>query len=128
MRAQNELLHHCFLAALKGGGERKVRDKDLPMLANVFYSDYMLPARPEGTTLEIKRTSYKKLHPFLAEAAGKGLIQTRETSPGVIQLTAVNRSHDEYVRVSCRHSMCRAVCRVLTWCRWVVPEGTRSSG
>lgn len=96
VRAQNELLHHCFLAALKGGGERKVRDKDLPMLANVFYSDYMLPARPEGTTLEIKRTSYKKLHTFLAEAAGKGLIQTRETSPGVIQLTAVNRSHDEY--------------------------------
>jgi hypothetical protein len=111
VREQNELLHYCFMAALKGGGERKVKEKDLPMLANVFYSDYMLPARPEGTTLEIKRTSYKKLNPFLAEAAAKGLIQTRETSPGVIQLTAVNRSHDEYV------------CRMLAHVRWrgIVP-------
>jgi len=92
---QNELLHYCFMAALKGGGERKLKDKDLPVLANVFFSDHMLPARPEGTVLNIKRTSYKKLNPFLAEAVSKGLIQTNEPSPGVIQITAVNRSHEQ---------------------------------
>lgn len=96
VQAQDNLLRHCFFTAVKGGAEKKLREKDMPILANVFFSEYMLPARPEGTTLEIKRTSYKKFNSFLTEAASKGIIQTKETSPGVLQITAVNRSHEEY--------------------------------
>lgn len=95
IQKQDALLHYCFFTAIKGGAE-KLRDKDLPILANVFFSDFVLPARPEESTLEIKRTTYKKFNAFLAKAAGKGLIQTKETSPGVVQITAINRAHDEY--------------------------------
>lgn len=103
--AQDNLLRYCFFTAIKGGAEKKLRDKDLPILANIFFSDYILPARPEGATLEIKRTSYKKLNAFLSEASGKGLIQTNETSPGVLQITAINRAHDEYYPILCNSMM-----------------------
>ncbi len=46
-KEQDELLEYCFFCAIKGSN--KVKDKELPMLANRFYSDFLLPARPAGT-------------------------------------------------------------------------------
>ena len=39
----------------------RVKDKDLPMLASHFYATHMLPARPAGTSVDLKRSSFKKL-------------------------------------------------------------------
>jgi hypothetical protein len=51
------LLKQSFLEALK----TRVKDKDLPMLLNVFYSNHLLAVKPPDATLDLKKSSYKKV-------------------------------------------------------------------
>ena len=44
----------------------RVADGDLPMDSGAFYSNCLLPCRPEGVVVDIKKSSYKKLGKFLA--------------------------------------------------------------
>jgi translation initiation factor 2D len=50
------LVNYCFMAAIK-----TIKEKELPILANLFWSKYMLAARPPDTTVDIKHSSYKKV-------------------------------------------------------------------
>lgn len=55
----DEILYYCFLGAIKYS---KVI---LPVLTSNFFKLHMLPLCPETQILDIKKTSFKKLKPFL---------------------------------------------------------------
>eukprot|EP01112_Ceratiomyxa_fruticulosa_P020694 TRINITY_DN7131_c0_g1_i1.p1 TRINITY_DN7131_c0_g1~~TRINITY_DN7131_c0_g1_i1.p1 ORF type:complete len:615 (-),score=137.22 TRINITY_DN7131_c0_g1_i1:87-1931(-) len=100
-KSMDELLLASFLQAIR----TKLKDKKLPILINVFYATMMIPCRPVGTELEIKKSSYKKLSVFLyamkvlvGEGDPLGLISLVEESPGVIYITAVHRGNEIYRR------------------------------
>ena len=59
--SQDELLEFSFTMALK----KSVKDNKLPMLVNEFYSNHLLLCRPAGSTLDLKKSSYKKIGKFL---------------------------------------------------------------
>ena len=42
-----------------------VTKSQLPIKANLFYASHMRPSRPFGTSLDVKRSTHKKLLPFL---------------------------------------------------------------
>lgn len=73
----------------------KVRPKALPLLANAFFSEYLLKSRPVNTSIDLKQSSYKKLLPFLRTLEEKGVITLAEPSEGVFHITDVNRSNRE---------------------------------
>eukprot|EP00123_Amoebidium_parasiticum_P001644 comp12794_c0_seq1/m.7935 comp12794_c0_seq1/g.7935 ORF comp12794_c0_seq1/g.7935 comp12794_c0_seq1/m.7935 type:complete len:586 (-) comp12794_c0_seq1:136-1893(-) len=85
------LLRLCFLTAIKSS----VKDNMLPLLASSFYAQHLLPARPPGTTLDIKKTSYKKLSKYLLEMQKEGLVKIKEQSKGVEVITDINRAHPD---------------------------------
>lgn len=87
----DELLHQCFLHALK----RKVKKADLPLLTSTFLKMYMYPCCPEGRSVDIKKSSYKKLSRFLQAMQHKQIIQMREFSKGVESIAVVNWHHTE---------------------------------
>ncbi|XP_069798341.1 eukaryotic translation initiation factor 2D isoform X1 [Narcine bancroftii] len=87
----DELLLECFLHALK----YKVKKADLPLLASTFLRIHMYPCCPEGRTLEIKKSSYKKLSKFLQSMQQKRIIQMKEFSKGVESITAVKWDHTD---------------------------------
>jgi len=55
----DELFEHAFIHSLK----ELVKDSDLPLLASTFFSAYMKELHPKGITLDLKKTSFKKV-PF----------------------------------------------------------------
>nr|XP_045587142.1 eukaryotic translation initiation factor 2D-like isoform X2 [Procambarus clarkii] len=55
--AMDKLLLHCFLKAWKTSGKKVA----LPILTSNFYRLHMIPACPDGASLDIKKSSYKKL-------------------------------------------------------------------
>lgn len=56
----DDTLMYCFLGALKYS-----KSLTLPVLTSNFFKNQMLPICPTDKTLDIKKTSYKKLKPFL---------------------------------------------------------------
>src|SRR3546814_12349632 len=46
----DELVEYCFMKAIK----YQIKDKELPILASTFYSNFMLPGRPSGEVLDIR--------------------------------------------------------------------------
>ncbi|KAL0456274.1 UNVERIFIED_CONTAM: Eukaryotic translation initiation factor 2D [Sesamum latifolium] len=63
------LLDKCLLQAL----HTTVKDKDLPMPGSILWSSHVLPCRPSGITLDIKKSSYKKLSKWLQSKSASGL-------------------------------------------------------
>jgi hypothetical protein len=53
----DELIEKSFFQAIK----KRLKDKDLPILASTFYSKYLLPSRPAGTEIDIKKSCYKQV-------------------------------------------------------------------
>lgn len=58
--AMDTLLNYCFLVAIKYS-----KTLTFPILTSNFFKLQMIPVCPEGKTLDIKKTSFKKLKPFL---------------------------------------------------------------
>ncbi|CAM9378933.1 unnamed protein product [Ectocarpus sp. 6 AP-2014] len=86
----SERLYAAFLNGLKKG----LKDAQLPMLVSTFYSSVLLPSRPPGTSIDVKKTSYRKISNFLQEMEGRGLV-TLEVTKGVQSLVGVNRAHPD---------------------------------
>ncbi|KAL8110128.1 uncharacterized protein LOC141672571 [Apium graveolens] len=87
------LLDKCLLQAL----HTTVKDKDLPMPGSTLWSNHVLPCRPEGITLDIKKSSYKKLSKWLQSKSSTGLISVKEDKhKKETTLVAVNRKHADY--------------------------------
>ncbi|KAJ0972861.1 hypothetical protein J5N97_020820 [Dioscorea zingiberensis] len=89
----DSLLDKCFLQAL----HTSVKDKDLPMPGSTLWANHVLPCRPSGITLDIKRSSHKKLSKWLHSKSSAGLISAKEDKyKKEIVLLAVNRTHPDY--------------------------------
>uniref|UniRef100_A0A1D1XK90 Eukaryotic translation initiation factor 2D n=1 Tax=Anthurium amnicola TaxID=1678845 RepID=A0A1D1XK90_9ARAE len=87
------LLDKCLLQAL----HVSVKEKDLPMPGSTLWSSHVLPCRPSGITLDIKKSSYKKLSKWLQSKSSAGLISAKEDKhKKEIILLAVNRAHPDY--------------------------------
>ncbi|KAL0359958.1 UNVERIFIED_CONTAM: Eukaryotic translation initiation factor 2D [Sesamum radiatum] len=87
------LLDKCLLQAL----HTTVKDKDLPMPGSILWSSHVLPCRPSGITLDIKKSSYKKLSKWLQSKSASGLISVKEDKhKKEVTLSSVNRNHLDY--------------------------------
>ncbi|KAL2996695.1 hypothetical protein AAZX31_09G001800 [Glycine max] len=89
----NSLLDKCLLQAL----HTTVKDKDLPLPGSTLWSNHVLPCRPSGITLDIKKSSYKKLSKWLQAKSTSGLISVKEDKhKKEVMLFSVNRKHADY--------------------------------
>lgn len=87
------LLDKCLLQAL----HTTVKENDLPMPGSTLWSGHVLPCRPSGVTLDVKKSSYKKLSKWLQAKASAGLISVKEDKhKKEVTLFSVNRSHPDY--------------------------------
>ncbi|KAJ1720026.1 hypothetical protein LPJ53_005302 [Coemansia erecta] len=66
----------------------------LPLNASTLYSNYMVPNAPRGITLDIKRSTYKKLAKFLKAAEKLGLIKLKDIR-GELHIKVLEWSHRE---------------------------------
>ncbi|XP_057456977.1 uncharacterized protein LOC130747933 isoform X2 [Lotus japonicus] len=89
----DSLLDKCLLQAL----HTTVKDKDLPLPGSTLWSNHVLPCRPSGMTLDIKKSSYKKLSKWLQAKASSGLVSVKEDKyKKEFMLLSVNRNHADY--------------------------------
>ncbi|KAK7327311.1 hypothetical protein VNO80_31552 [Phaseolus coccineus] len=89
----DSLLDKCLLQAL----HTTVKDKDLPLPGSTLWSNHILPCRPSGITLDIKKSSYKKLSKWLLAKSTSGLISGKEDKhKKEVMLLSVNRNHVDY--------------------------------
>ncbi|KAL5776069.1 hypothetical protein ACOSP7_009002 [Xanthoceras sorbifolium] len=87
-------LDKCLLQAL----HTTVKDKDLPMPGSTLWSNHVLPCRPSGITLDIKKSSHKKLSKWLQAKSSAGLISVKEDKyKKEAVLLSVNRNHPDYM-------------------------------
>ncbi|GMI88682.1 hypothetical protein like AT1G71350 [Hibiscus trionum] len=88
-------LDRCLLQAL----HTTVKDKDLPIPGSTLWSSHVLPCRPSGITLDIKKSSHKKLSKWLQAKSSTGLIAVKEDKyKKEAMLISVNRGHPEYLQ------------------------------
>jgi len=85
--SQDELLQKSFLMFM-----RHVKDKELPMCVNVVYQT-IRKVRPPGTSIDVKKSTYKKLIIFLRAKESLGLCTLSKNGE---KLTALQRSHEDY--------------------------------
>lgn len=85
----DQVIQKAFFRALK----TELKPKHLPLRTNEFYSKFMLPSRPAGSTIQLKQSSYKKLSTFLNEMSKLGICEV-QGKDGVDSLTFFRRNHD----------------------------------
>jgi translation initiation factor 2D len=92
----DDVLHHAFCQALVN-----LKSKDLPMSTGTFYAQHVLSNRPEGTTINLKETTYKKFGRYLKEQMDNGLVQVgpdtsnKNNKDPVAMLISYNKKHDD---------------------------------
>ncbi|RZC38907.1 eukaryotic translation initiation factor 2D [Asbolus verrucosus] len=89
----DELLNYSFFVAIKYS-----KSLNLPILTSNFYKLQMIPVCPEGKSLDLKKSSFKKLKPFL-DSFNKfqdGIITVKEAKKGVESITAINKDHPKF--------------------------------
>ncbi|KAF0932154.1 hypothetical protein E2562_008685 [Oryza meyeriana var. granulata] len=90
----DSLLDKCLLQAL----HMSVKDKDLPIPGSTLWSNHILPCRPPGVTLDIKKSSHKKLSKWLQSKSSTGLISAKEDKyKKEVMLLGINRGHPDYM-------------------------------
>ncbi|KAK1436649.1 hypothetical protein QVD17_02431 [Tagetes erecta] len=87
------LLDKCLLQAFY----TTIKDKDLPIAGSTLWSNHVLPCRPQGTVLDIKKSSHKKLSKWLQSKSSEGLISSKEDKhKKEVMVLAINRKHPDY--------------------------------
>lgn len=89
--SEDELLKRSFLTALKREGKQMV----LPLLTSTFYRCHVVPAADRS--IELKKTSYKKLSKFLTEMSNDRFITVKEEQKGIEKITAINLLHPDLI-------------------------------
>ncbi|KAK7100596.1 hypothetical protein V1264_023518 [Littorina saxatilis] len=84
----DQLLESCFKCALKA----KMSKSDLPLLTSTVLKGYMQPYA-QGRSLDLKKSSYKKLSKFLQQMQSEGFIKLKTISKGVDAITEFDKSH-----------------------------------
>ncbi|XP_060076772.1 eukaryotic translation initiation factor 2D-like [Ylistrum balloti] len=83
------MLDKCFKCAVKAS----VKKSDLPILTSAFYRQHILSYCPAGKSLDIKKSSYKKLSKFLKQKEKEGYIVVKELNKGVDSIVSIDKSH-----------------------------------
>ncbi|KAI8463967.1 MAG: hypothetical protein J3K34DRAFT_129977 [Monoraphidium minutum] len=86
------LLEAALLQAL----HKSVKPADLPLAGSALWSQHMLPNRPPGSTLDVKKSKHKKISKLLQVYAKAGLLSGKEDKAGDFIISGVNRSHHLY--------------------------------
>ena len=73
------------------GGLAGLTKADLPILVSAFYSQHMLPARPEGSTLDMKKSSFKKVGALMLMMEREGAVKLKQKSAGIDNITAIDK-------------------------------------
>lgn len=84
----DEKLKRAFLIAVKKMG----KNPPTPLLTSNFYRNHILAA---DSSIDIKKTSYKKLSKFLQEMSQSNFITVREEPKGVEKIVAINVTHPD---------------------------------
>jgi len=84
----DDLLEYCFLAACKKANAEGL----FPANGSDFYSHVMLPLRPEGTTLDVKKTSHKQISKFYNALRKLKCLEVTEKK-GIVTLVSCNLEH-----------------------------------
>jgi len=72
----------------------RISKKQLPLPTSTFYSQHVLPARKEGSFIDLKATRYKKIGTFLSQQAAKGIIKLGAANGDAVAfVNAVDRTH-----------------------------------
>ncbi|CAH3015379.1 unnamed protein product [Porites evermanni] len=80
----DDLLEYCFFCTLL-----RMKKVELPLLTSTFFRTYLLPSCPAGKSLDIKKSSFKKLSKFLQCMQDRRLIIVQEASKGVDQISTI---------------------------------------
>lgn len=88
--SMDDLLKYCFLKSIR----TTMKKVDLPLLTSNFYKLHMIPACPEGQSLDIKKSSYKKLSNFLDEMAKLGVVQLESLQKGVQSISKIDYTNE----------------------------------
>jgi translation initiation factor 2D len=91
--APEEVLHLATCKALAGLSVKT----DLPMKMSIFYAQHVLPHRPAGTTIELKKTKYKKYSIYVQEQVKNGIMTVgpdEQKDPAGV-LTSYDRRHPD---------------------------------
>jgi len=83
------LLDASLLQALR----KRIKDRDLPLACGALLSAHLLPSRPAGSHLDVRKSSHKQLSRFLAAWAERGLLTLRCERGGEPAVTGVRRDH-----------------------------------
>ncbi|XP_050355542.1 eukaryotic translation initiation factor 2D [Nymphalis io] len=83
------LLRWCLLSFLK----REGKNIELPLKTNLLYKNHLMPYCPADRTLDVKKSTYKKMGKFLEAMEREGLVQVREVDKGVDALVALQLAH-----------------------------------
>ncbi|CAG9571463.1 unnamed protein product [Danaus chrysippus] len=83
------LLRWCLLSFLK----LETKHVELPLKTNLLYKNHLMPLCPSDRTLDVKKSSFKKMGKFLEAMQREGLIEVREIEKGVDALVSVATSH-----------------------------------
>lgn len=83
-----QLLEYCFLKGLKAANK-----SIYPILPATFYANHVLASLPEGESLNIKKTKWKKFSAFLQEKSIEGIIKLQQMQRNEYNIIGVNAGH-----------------------------------
>ena len=86
--SSDEVLEYCFFKALK-----TIPKDSYPILPATFYAKYILTNIPDGKTLNLKKTKWKKFSTFLQEKSLEGLITLQQVPKNDITIAGANTNH-----------------------------------
>ncbi|KAJ1973816.1 hypothetical protein H4R34_004946 [Dimargaris verticillata] len=90
----DDCLYRCLLQALSTTLDAKALKPLLPLSASTLYSSYMLPCRAAHLpSLDVKKSTYKKLSKFFKSVDKRGLMKTKELKGGDLLILGVDWSH-----------------------------------
>eukprot|EP01105_Mastigella_eilhardi_P013496 TRINITY_DN307_c0_g1_i1.p1 TRINITY_DN307_c0_g1~~TRINITY_DN307_c0_g1_i1.p1 ORF type:complete len:600 (+),score=145.99 TRINITY_DN307_c0_g1_i1:205-1800(+) len=90
----DKLIRRACYNALKG-----LKDSSLPLLASTFYASNMLPARPAGSTLDLKHSSYKKVGTLLQELEHAGIVKLKTDKRGTTSIAGISRDSNGFLQL-----------------------------
>lgn len=85
---QDDLIDFCFLQACK----KAVAEGLFPIKGDDFYQQHMIPLRPEGTTLDVKKTTHKQLGKYYNALRKQKCLEVVEKK-GVVSLVSCVLDH-----------------------------------
>lgn len=88
----DDKLKRAFLVSIKKMGKKP----PTPLLTSNFYRNHILEA---DSTIDIKKTSYKKLSKFLQDMISYDYLTVKEEPKGVEKITAFNITHPDVVSI-----------------------------